>query len=113
MTLAELRAKWAKRAAEWRALGVTITGEKIAVELLADLDSVSPPDEEAVSLKEAALMSGYSPDHLGRLVKAGQLTNRGTKARPKVLVADLPRKPAAAKLNRAQAVAAVITQHSR
>jgi len=48
--------------------------------------------DEPLSLKDAAAVSGYSADHLGRLVKAGTLENVGTVARPKVRRGDLPTK---------------------
>lgn len=48
-----------------------------------------------VGLNDASRISGYSADHLGRLVRQKKLANYGTPRRPRVRVADLPRKPQA------------------
>jgi hypothetical protein len=48
-----------------------------------------------MSLKEASAVTGYSSGHLGRLIRDGKVHNLGTKKRPKVRYADLPRKPRA------------------
>ena len=44
---------------------------------------------EPLSLTEAARRYGYSPDHVGRLVRAGKLPNAGRKNAPRVLGRDL------------------------
>ena len=44
-----------------------------------------------LNLTDAARHSGYSPDHLGRLVRAGKLTNHGARNAPKIRAGDLPR----------------------
>lgn len=49
-------------------------------------------EDELVNLIEAALISGYSADHLGRQVRAGVLKNFGRPNAPKVRRGDLPRK---------------------
>lgn len=49
--------------------------------------------EETLSLREAARASGYSEDHLGRLVREGKIPNRGRPHRPLIRRADLPIKP--------------------
>lgn len=50
-------------------------------------------DEEAVSLRRAAEISGYSYSHIRRLMDGGTLTNVGEPGNPKVLVGELPIKP--------------------
>ena len=45
-----------------------------------------------LSLADAARATGYSPDHLGRLVKAGKVHNYGRPNAPRVRLADLPTK---------------------
>src|SRR5678816_3955739 len=40
VSIAALEAKWSARLVEWRELGVTVLGEKIALEVLADLRGV-------------------------------------------------------------------------
>ncbi|MDB4916297.1 MAG: hypothetical protein JWM95_3941 [Gemmatimonadetes bacterium] len=94
MTYADLLAKWEQRRAEWRGLGVQVNGTAIADELLADLHALSQANAlEELTLREAALLSGYSVDHLQRLVSSGQLENVGRKGRPRVRRGDLPVKP--------------------
>lgn len=46
--------------------------------------------DELVNLTDAARRSGYSPDHLGRLVREGKLVNHGARHAPKVRAGDLP-----------------------
>lgn len=50
---------------------------------------------EALTLQEAAAESGYSTDHLGRLLRASELPNGGTKGHPRIRRSDLPRRVAA------------------
>lgn len=47
---------------------------------------------DSLSLTEAARVGGYSADHLGRLIRAGQIPNVGTKTRPRIRAAEVPRK---------------------
>lgn len=46
-----------------------------------------------LNLQEAARESGYSPDHLGRMVRQGKIANTGCENAPKIRRRDLPRKP--------------------
>lgn len=55
--------------------------------------ALTETESRPVSLVEAAHISGYSPDHLGRLVREGKLLNLGRPNAPKVRICDLPRKP--------------------
>ena len=50
--------------------------------------------EETLTLVEAAAVSGYTPDHLGSLIRRGKLTNCGRPNAPRVRRADLPIKKA-------------------
>ena len=58
-------------------------------------------EEAALSLREAARRSGYSVDHLARLIREGRLVNIGAPRRPQLRCGDLPRKvaPPCGKLN--------------
>jgi hypothetical protein len=49
---------------------------------------------ELLTLQAAARETGYSADHLGRLIRAGKLENHGREHAPKVRRGDLPRKAA-------------------
>ena len=48
--------------------------------------------DETLSLAEAARVSGYSPDHLGHLVKDGKIPNAGRSGAPRIRRSDLPQK---------------------
>jgi hypothetical protein len=72
-----------------------VDGAELCDALLADLDAfVNESSEEALSLRQAAAESGYSVDHLGRLIREGKLPNVGRTNAPKIRRGDLPRKTA-------------------
>jgi hypothetical protein len=91
--LAQLPEAWRARATELRRLaaadGAARAWECAAQELAAALAQQA---DELLSLAEAAEISGYHPDSLGRLIREGKLANYGTKRRPKVKRGDLPRR---------------------
>ena len=58
-----------------------------ADELLGALNEI---DSQLLNLEEAAALSGYSADHLGRLIRQGKIPNAGRKNAPKIRRADLP-----------------------
>ena len=93
MTLAELRARWTDRRDEWRRLGVSVDGTKLCEEILGDLATLDAAGEEGLTLVEAARECGYSADHLGRLVRAGDIENVGRAKAPRIRRRDLPKKP--------------------
>jgi hypothetical protein len=95
VTLAELRQQWTHRRDEWRRLGVTVDGAKLAEEILADLEGLDASGDDALSLVDAATECGYSADHLGRLVRSGALPNAGRPNAPRIRRKDLPRKAGA------------------
>ena len=67
----------------------TIALESCAAELEATLRE---RDETTLSLTEAATESGYSTDHLGRLVREGKIPNAGRPGAPRIARSILPRK---------------------
>ncbi|MDE2763610.1 MAG: hypothetical protein OXK74_12635 [Gemmatimonadota bacterium] len=87
-----LPADWRQRAKALRRYG----GETpaTAIERCADdLEAtIVERDETTFSLVEAARESGYSADHLGRLVRDGRIPNAGRPGAPRIARADLPRK---------------------
>ena len=91
MTLGELCVKWETRQQEWRRLDVLADAAKLAAEIIADLNALHHAQTmEAVTLKEASAIGGYSIDHLQRLVAARQLENVGRKGRPRIRRGDVP-----------------------
>ena len=76
-------------------------GETPAVVLdrcAADLEAtLRELDETTLSLTQAARESGYSADHLGRLVRDGKIPNAGRPGAPRIARRHLPRKTGAGK----------------
>jgi hypothetical protein len=56
------------------------------------LEQLDAAGEEALALTDAAKESGYSANHLGRLVRSGEIENIGRSNAPKIRRRDLPRK---------------------
>ena len=48
--------------------------------------------ESSMSLSEAARRTGYSSDHLGRLIREGKVHNAGRKGSPRIRLGDLPKR---------------------
>lgn len=45
---------------------------------------------EVLSLRDASTRSGYSVDHLARLVRSGKIANHGRRGAPRIRAGDLP-----------------------
>jgi hypothetical protein len=91
MTRGELCALWTARRDLFGRIGAYVEGARIIDEFLADVERVEKDERDVVvGLSEAAALSGYSVEHLGRMVRHGQLTNHGRKGAPRVRVGDLP-----------------------
>ncbi len=83
---------WRKQAQALRRYGgetPAIVLDRCAAELEATLQEL---DETTLSLVEAARESGYSADHLGRLVRDGKIPNAGRSGAPRIARRHLPRK---------------------
>lgn len=93
MTVAELIARWEARCIELRELRATVDGATICEQAIADLRSLSTLQaSEVLGLRTAAERSGYSVEHLGRLIRTGKLKNVGRKHAPRLRAQDLPRR---------------------
>lgn len=83
---------WRKQARTLREYG----GETpaVAIESCADQleDALRENDEATLTLTDAARESGYSTDHLGRLVREGKIPNAGRAGAPRIARRHLPRK---------------------
>ena len=85
--------QWREKAELFRQHGHEATARTYEV-CSAELEAaVRGGAQELLDLKEAAQESGYSPDHLGRLVRDGKIPNAGRRNAPKIRRADLPRRP--------------------
>lgn len=94
MRAAEFVAKWQTRQAELERLHAQVDGATVCRELLQDFERFRAGEaEELLNLCDAARLSGYSEDHLGKLVRAGKIPNAGRAGSPRIRRADLPRRP--------------------
>jgi hypothetical protein len=74
-------------------MDASVNAAKLLDSVLADLDAVFASEAtETLTLREAARESGYSEDHLARLVRSGVIPNAGRPRAPRVQRADVPRK---------------------
>src|SRR5580704_14810709 len=90
----EVLARWQRRHDEWQKLGVTVNGAMIVAEVIADLRAILEGDSgELLPLAEAARESGYSADHLARLVRESRIPNAGRRGKPMIRRCDLPVRP--------------------
>ena len=91
--LDEIVERWTARRDVAKSLGGLVDGARLCDELLRDLEELRRvSDGEILSLTDAAERSGYSREHLGRLVRGGRIPNAGRPNAPKIRVVDLPRK---------------------
>jgi hypothetical protein len=86
--------RWRLRRETYRNDGALVSGERIAEQVVADLEAAlqDTPESALVSLAEAGRLCGYRPDTLRRKIDAGELRDYGTPHRPRVRVGELPRK---------------------
>jgi hypothetical protein len=86
--------KWASEALLLRRRRALVDGAALLDDVLADFAALTTAlADELLSLQQAARESGYSADHLGRLVREGRICNAGRPNSPRVRRRDLPRKP--------------------
>jgi hypothetical protein len=93
MNRPEFFAKWSAETELLRRHGALVRGAELCDELLADVAAMLDGEgNELLTVAEAARRSGYSADHLGRLVRLGSIPNAGRINAPRIRVSDLPRK---------------------
>ena len=93
MELRMLPASWRETAALFRDHAdesVALAYERCADELERGL---AENGSKLLTLREASRTSGYSADHLGRLIRDGKIRNAGRKNRPLIRTEELPTKP--------------------
>lgn len=92
MSVTDLVAGWRARAEQLRpyASAAAVAYETAAAELEK---SIEQSGIETLNLVEAASASGYTADHLGKLVREGKIKNVGRANAPRIRLADLPVKP--------------------
>ena len=94
-SIRNLPAAWRRQAKTLRRYG----GQALATALERCADelegTIRERDDTTYSLVEASRESGYSADHLGRLVREGKIPNAGRPGAPRIARRNLPRKAAA------------------
>ena len=114
--LKQLAQTWHNEAAQYRRRGQDAQAaliDSLARELEERLKSAS---EEVLTLRRASEISGYTPDHLARLIREGKIPNAGRPNAPRIAEGDLPRKPRASgrpASSREQIVRSVIERDRR
>ena len=64
--------------------------------------------DERLTLAQASARSGYSQDHLARLIRDGRLPNAGRRGSPRIRAGDLPVRP-----SRHQITELIVSDRSR
>jgi hypothetical protein len=95
MSALDLLSRWESRRTELARLRAQVDGAALVEEFITDLEAIVG-DEQPVTLTRAAAVTGYSADHLSRLIKTGKLKDHGRKHAPRVRVSECPRKAAVA-----------------
>ena len=92
--LDELHVKWKTRRDEFARFRASVDAATLCDELLADLENaVQVRDGEILTLREASTVSGYTVDHLARLIRQGRIPNGGRRGAPRIRVGDIPVRP--------------------
>ena len=85
--------RWVQRGEEFQRYRATVDGSTLCREFVAELEQLAGTDgQELVGLEEAARRSGYTADHIGRMVRNGKIPNLGRRGAPLLRMADVPRK---------------------
>ena len=90
--LGSLALDWRSKAKLFREHEQAATAVAYEICAAALEEALRSEDETLLNLTEAAEVSGYSADHLGRLVREGKIPNRGRPGAPKIARGDLPMK---------------------
>lgn len=94
MTLRDVVARWRAEQLRFERLGVLADGGKLIGQLLDEVENATIAEaEEILSLAEAAGETGYSANHLARLLREGRISNAGRPHAPRIRRSDLPKKP--------------------
>lgn len=94
MTLQDMITKWEQRRNEWARFKAHLDGKQIAEQVLTELYECSvATGDSTLTIAEASKISGYSVDHLSKLIRAGTIPNAGRKGAPRIRQKDLPLRP--------------------
>lgn len=92
----DLVVKWERKAAEFQALAANVDAAAMCQLFVADLQALAAESrDDWILIGQAPAFSGYSKQHIRRLIQSGQLPAEGEGRARRVLLRALPRKPAA------------------
>ena len=87
-----LPAAWRERAAVMERYAPTVAAA--LRDCASELEGATRADAiDTVSVAEAAILSGYTSDAIGRMIARGEIHNYGNKRRPRIRRSEVPRKP--------------------
>lgn len=93
MTYEDLTAKYEQLQSTLTHVGALVDAGRLISAFLADVEALRRAEaDETLSIAEAADVSGYSKDHVSRLIRSGEVPNAGKPNRPRVRRGDLPQK---------------------
>ena len=87
---ADLGPEWRAKAAELRQFGADEQAKTLEWCATRVEEVLRQEDDALLTLLEAADESGYSAEHLGRLVRDGKVPNAGRPSAPRIARRDLP-----------------------
>ena len=88
----DLPAQWRQRAQFLSDYGDPVSARLWQIAAAELEQALRALGEESLTLVEAAQLCGYTPEHIGSLVRQGKIANLGRKNAPRVRRADLPTK---------------------
>lgn len=89
----EFLRRWQTRRDDYARVSATVDGAKVLDEVIADLTRVLASESDTVlTLEAASRRSGYSKDHLSRLIREGVIANAGRRGAPRIRLGDLPQR---------------------
>ena len=92
MPIVSLADRWRREADAARQIGADAQAKTLE-KCANDFEACAREEQlHSVTLREAEALSGYSYSSLEKQLRRGRLPNAGTKHRPRVRIADLPRK---------------------
>ena len=93
-SLDELIARWIRRGIAYRDVSARVDGGSLCDQFARDLRALDMQDRgQLLTLHEAARESGYTEQHLRRLIHTGALPFIGAGRNRRIRARDLPRKP--------------------
>lgn len=84
-------AKWQAKRDTFAGFAARVDGVLVCAKILRDLDELASAEgDEVLTLGQVAARSGYSRDHIARLVRAGAIRNAGRPGAPRIRARDVP-----------------------